>query len=344
MRSTTLILSSLLVGLCWGLTQIEADGLVACGVCTSITITNDCTWLDSCTAGKVICLSGRLTYVSYKPSANHGSRFREIISNFVNYFENVTAIRINDTELSPPVPWTLSPTLKDLKLTTDIRIYSKTGGLHGTLPTAFTSPNLRTLIIDGGVEGVIPSGFLDNSNICEIQITNHKLFGTLPASVITNSLCRVWLNSAQGNIVGPVPNAVNTIISSTFAIGQGYNGGMFCDCSANFNVDNVTGLNACYNYLDSTQLTNGCHSAPTLSGCSNPKLTMRYGVLCYDVCQVGCPTGTGCGIEFSEQIPTFACLPISVAMPTSSTIQTNDDSGNSPKTLSISLVLFVLSQ
>ncbi len=344
MRSTTLILSFLLVGLCSALTRTEADGLVACGLCTSLSITNDCTWLESCTTGRVLCLSGKLTYVSYKPASNDGAEFRTIISNFVNYFENVTAIRINDTELSPPVPWTLSPTLKDLKLTTDIRIYSKPGGLHGTLPTAFTSPNLRTLIIDGGVEGVIPSGFLDNSNICEIQIINHKLFGTLPASVITNSLCRVWLNSRQGNIVGPVPNAVNTIISSNFVTGQGYNGGMFCDCSVNFNVDNVTGLNACYNYLDSTQLINGCQSTPLLSGCSNPKLTMRYGVLCYDICQTGCPIGTGCGIDFSDQIPAFSCIPISVTVPTSSTIQTSEESGDSPKTLSISLVLFVLLQ
>jgi hypothetical protein len=318
-----------------GLTRLEADGLVACGLCTSLTITNDCTWIESCTVGRVLCLSGKLTYVSYKPAPNAGSEFRTIISNFVSYFENVTSIRINDTELSPPVPWVLSPTLKDLKYASDIRIYSKTGGLYGTLPSAFASPNLRTLVIDGKVEGVIPTGFLDNSNICEIMIINHRLSGTLPTSIITNSLCRVWLNSAQGNIVGPVPNAANTIISSEFATGQGYNGGMFCNCAPNFNTDN---------YLDPTQITGGCQSTPVLSGCSNPKLTMRYGVLCYDACQAGCPIGTGCGVDFSEQIPTFSCLPISVTMPTSSTIQTNDERSNSPKTLSISLALFSLLQ
>jgi hypothetical protein len=308
---------------CLTLTQLEAQGLEESGLCNSITISTDCSWTSACPGNKVLCSNGILSWVTYKPNAGDGATFRSVINKFDQYFENVSTIRINDTLLSPPVPWTLSNSLKNIKKTFAVNIWSQPGGLHGPLPPFFGSNVLSTLIIDGEIEGTIPSIFFDLSNLCSIDIKNHRLVGTIPQALITNTLCKFHLQSANGNLVGTIPNAQDCLVTENYHTGLGYNGGFFCSCGGSCTRDDTAGVNPCYYYTDPTQIVDGCMSIPSIPGCTDARLSMRYGPLCYDECSAGCPMGFACGITEVNSMPTYACLEITYSH--ASTETTNTD-------------------
>ena len=320
------------------LSALEAEGLVRYGFCTSAAASNDCSWASNCRGA--FCGTnppniGRLNSLTYFPKNSDTYTFRGISLDFTRYFENISALYVNDTQLSPPVRWTLSNLAAHLKKVDVLGIYSQPGGLFGTLPSQFASPKLGGIVIDGELGGTIPESLFENLPGIQVQLLNHKLVGTIPSILLYNAGTIFRLPSANGALVGEIPHATTCELSSGYSTGIGNNGGLFCECTTSCTPDQVTGQNACYNYTNPLLLVDPCAAYAPLPNCQNTKLTMRYGVLCYDVCATGCPSGTACRVQFEANVPSFACLAVVVETVTTTTTDTSNSESKAARNYAI---------
>jgi hypothetical protein len=329
-----------------GLTELEAEGLVRYGFCTRASATRDCSWTANC--ANVFCNTGstgngNIAIIVYRPKNTDPVSFRGISPDFTRYFENVSSLYINDTQVSPPVRWSLVNLASKMKRIDTLLVYSQPGGLYGTLPQRFASSNLGSLTVDGDLEGTIPSTLFETVSDPNIQLYNHRLVGTIPSSILTGSRTSIKLQSTNGNLVGQIPSTVSCQLSSEYLTGIGGNGGFFCECSTTCTPNPASGANMCYDYTDPTITFDPCVSYPALPNCANTKLTMRYGTLCYDVCDMGCPVGTTCGVELVMGVPAFACVEVSIdTVTTPTTYSSNDSSNASPCVMLATLLSLVL--
>lgn len=329
----------------FALTQLEAEGLVRYGFCTSASAARDCSWVSNCRG--VSCASGtnnlgNLAFLSYRPKNSDAVAFRGISPDFTQYFENITSLLVNDTQVSPPVRWSLSNLASGLKVVNTLLIYSQPGGLYGTLPQRFASPYIGGLVIDGELEGTIPSGIFGSVYDPQVQILNHRLVGTIPSSLLLSAGTTVKLQSSNGGLVGEIPTSSTCQLSSGYTTGLGQNGGLFCECSTSCVPDQITGVNVCYDYTNPSTVIDPCATYPALPNCANTKLTMRYGTLCYDVCDAGCPAGTACGIEFNQNVPSFTCIEISINTVTTPTTYPSNESSDAPSYASLTTLLLLV--
>ena len=290
------------------------------GFCTNIAASNDCSWTSNCLVGRVICTSspfstthlGELGMLSYVPENSDTTPFAGITRQFVNYFENVSTVFIRDTHLNPPVRWNLNTGFASFKKVNTLVVYSQPGGLYGTLPQRFTTQEQLTLSINGSVEGTLPASWLDNTNILTLKITNHRLVGTIPAAYLSHYFLSFDISSTEGRLVGDFPDSPTCQLSTAFTVGEDNNGGLFCKCGTSCTANTATGVNACYNYQDTSATVDGCATVDPIPNCVNTKLTMRYGTLCYDVCESGCAAGSVCGVVVTSGVPAFECVTLTV--------------------------------
>jgi hypothetical protein len=337
-----LVVLSLFIFNALALTALEAEGLVRYGFCTTAAASRDCSWAANCRG--VFCASsspnaGNIAFLNYRPKNTDTIAFRGISSDFTRYFENISTLSVNDTQVSPPVRWSLANLASGLKLINTLIIYSQPGGLYGTLPQRFTSPYIGGLVIDGELEGTIPSGIFGSVYDPQVQLLNHRLVGTIPSSLLLSAGTSVKLQSENGGLVGEIPTSLTCQLSSGYTTGQGQNGGLFCECSTSCVPDQATGVNMCYDYTNPSTTIDPCVTYPSLPNCANTKLTMRYGTLCYDICDAGCPAGTACGIEFNQNVPSFTCLEISINTVTTPTTYPSNESSDSPSYATLTTLL-----
>lgn len=320
------------------LTNLEAEGLVRFGFCTRAVASNSCDWTSNC-VGVYCNPNGALTSINYTPKNSDSYAFRGLSSEFTDYFENISALYVDDRQLSPPVRWSLNNMAARLRKIDTFLIRSQPGGLYGTLPQRFTSTYLGGFLIDAELEGTIPSGIFSGMADPVITLINHKLVGTIPSALLNIAGTRMELQSAKGGLVGALPRTFSCKVSTGYLTGIGENGGLFCECNTHCTPNQTTGVNVCYDYTDPTNILDACATYPALPNCVNSKLTMRYGLLCYDACDAGCPVGTACGVQFEQGTPSFACIDVVVETVTTPTTYPSGESSTAPIYATLSTLL-----